>query len=173
MARRPALSGILGGVGLAVLSLGLVLVTPPCGGVARASEGGDFSNDEVDRKQGVLLLPTTGGGDRKARLAVIDIYEPSPALIELAGTLGVNARAENVFGRWKRTRIADNRLPLDERAAEADFENWIRNQPAYDEREHARAAAIGSPRQPRAPRRDAMAEILARVQAAEAAEAAQ
>jgi hypothetical protein len=102
--------------------------TPSSEGV-RAREGEVFSN-EVDRRQGTLLLPTTGGGDRKARLAVIKSYNPSPALIERAAELGVNARAEDVFGKWQRHRIATNRLPLDFDAAEADFENWIRDEAA-------------------------------------------
>jgi hypothetical protein len=59
---------------------------------------------------------------------VIKAYNPSPALIERAAELGVVALAEDVFGKWQRHRIATNRLPLDFEAAEADFENWIRDQ---------------------------------------------
>jgi hypothetical protein len=112
--------------------------TPPAGEF-RAREGEDFSNDEVDRRQGTLLLPTRGGGDRKARLAVIKSYNPSPALIERAAEFGINALAEDVFGKWQRHRIANDRLPLDHAAAEADFENWIRDEARFAERDAARA----------------------------------
>ena len=96
-------------------------------------------------------MPTRGGGDRKARLAVIKAYNPSPALIERAAELGVVALAEDVFGKWQRHRIATNRLPLDFEAAEADFENWIRDQVGFDQR----AAEQSRPDQVAAKRRTA------------------
>jgi hypothetical protein len=121
---------------------------PPAGeSRARPREGEIFSNDggdeEVaDRRQPSLFLPINGGGDRKARLAVINSYNPSPALIERAAELGVDAHAEDVFGKWRRHRIANNRLPLDFEAAEADFENWIRDESRHRdaEREHLRGS---------------------------------
>ena len=95
--------------------------TPPSGGVARAREEGEALYDEIDRRQPSLLLPIKGGRERKARLAVIKNYNPSPALIELVAESGVNVLAEDVLGRWQCHRIATDRLPLDFEAAEADF----------------------------------------------------
>jgi hypothetical protein len=116
---------------------------PPTGEPrARPREGEIFSNDgggeEVaDRRQASLLLPILGSGDRTA---VIKRYNPSPALIELAAAFGFNAHAEDILGRWQRHRIANNRLPLDDAAAEADFENWIRDQPRFEAERAARDA---------------------------------
>jgi hypothetical protein len=113
--------------------------TPPRGGVARAREEREaLSNDEVDRRQPWLLL-IKGGGERKARLAIIKSYNPSPALVERAAELGINAVDEDVFGKWQRHRISTNRLPLDFEAAEADFENWIRDEERFKERDAERA----------------------------------
>jgi hypothetical protein len=114
--------------------------SPPSGESRTRARGEEaFSNGEVDRKQGVLLLPSRGGGDRKARLAVIKSYNPLPALIERAAELGVNALAEDMLGKWRRNRIANNRLPLDFEAAEADFENWIRDEPRFANRDAERS----------------------------------
>jgi hypothetical protein len=125
--------------------------TKPPSGESRARGEEAFSNDggneEVaDRRQPSLFLTINGGGDRKARLAVIKSYNPSPALIERAAELGVTALAEDVFGKWQRHRIANNRLPLDFAAAEADFENWIRDQPRFDAEGAAREAEQPRPR---------------------------
>ena len=116
--------------------------TPPPG-ECRAREEGDFSNDDGDEKQGVLLLPMNGG--REHRLAALKAYNPSPATIQFAADLGVNARDPCMLSKFVDWHIEHNNLPANSEAIDAAYRNWIRNEPRFAGGHHAR----GSPRRPR------------------------
>ena len=83
--------------------------TPPSG-ESRAREGEDFSVDGVDAKQGVLLLPINGGGQRMAPLRR---YNPPDALADFAAQLGINARADSVLGEFIDYYLERGVLPED------------------------------------------------------------
>lgn len=104
--------------------------TPPSG-ESRAREGEDFSLDGVDSKQGVLLLPIKGGGQRMAPLRR---YNPPDALVDFAAQLGVNARADSVLGEFIDYYLQQAVLPKD---IDAAFRRWVRRQARFAERDAA------------------------------------
>lgn len=96
----------------------------PLAGESHARERGDFSqNDEVERRQGVLLLPIDGGGER---MAPLKCFEPSAELVDWASALyAVNARDDGLLGKFRDWHLEHNKLPAD---LEAAYRNWIRNE---------------------------------------------
>jgi hypothetical protein len=106
--------------------------TPPSG-ESRAREGEDFSIDRVDEKQGVLLLPINGGGQRMAPLRR---YNPPEALVDMAAQLGINARADSVLGEFIDYYLERGVLPED---IDAAFRRWVRRQARFAERDAAQS----------------------------------
>jgi hypothetical protein len=101
--------------------------TPPSG-ESRAREE-DFSNDWVNEKQGVLLPPINGGGDRMAPLRR---YNPSAELLDWAREFyGVNALDERVLGEFIDWHIEHNNLPGNIGAIEAAYRRWIRREARF------------------------------------------
>ena len=106
--------------------------TPPSG-ESRAREGEDLSVDGVDAKQGVLLLPINGGGQRMAPLRR---YNPPEALVDMAAQLGINARADSVLGEFIDYYLERGVLPED---IDAAFRRWVRRQARFAERDAAQS----------------------------------
>jgi hypothetical protein len=111
--------------------------TPPSG-ETRAREGGeDFSNDEVDGRQGVLLLPLNGRDDRRSLLKK---YNPSAALIDWAREqYGINALDDCVLSEFIDWHIEHNKLPSDIEAIEASYRRWLRRELRFAEQSRHRA----------------------------------
>jgi|HubBroStandDraft_6_1064221.scaffolds.fasta_scaffold129188_2 hypothetical protein len=88
---------------------------------SRAHAGGGFSQNPVEEKQS-MLLPSNCA---RERLEALKTFNPSGPLIDWAAELGVNARADNVLGKFIDHHCANGRVPAD---LEAAFRNWIRNE---------------------------------------------
>jgi hypothetical protein len=85
-----------------------------------------------DEKQGVLLLPINGGGDR---MAPLKRYNPSAELVDWAAELGVNALADGVLGEFIDYRLEHDKLPAD---IEAAYRRWVRREQRFAERDAER-----------------------------------
>src|SRR5271170_2142159 len=88
---------------------------------SRAHAGGGFSQNPVEEKQSVPLPSNCARG----RLEALKTFNPSGPLIDWAAELGINARADNVLGKFIDHHCAHGRVPAD---LEAAFRNWIRNE---------------------------------------------
>jgi hypothetical protein len=109
--------------------------TPPSG-ESRAREEEDFSNDWVNEKQGVLLPPINGGGDRMAPLRR---YNPSAELLDWAREFyGVNALDERVLGEFIDWHIEHDKLPGNIGAIEAAYRRWVRREARFAEQSRHR-----------------------------------
>jgi hypothetical protein len=110
---------------------------PPAGESPARARGEDFSNDEVDGRQEVLLLPFNRRGDRRA---LLKRYNPSAALVDWAREqYGVNALDDRVLGKFIDWHIKHpDKLPVDIEAIEAAYRNWIRDQPRFSEQSRHR-----------------------------------
>src|SRR5271170_4576508 len=86
-----------------------------------AHAGGGFSQNPVEEKQSVPLPSNCARG----RLEALKTFNPSGPLIDWAAELGINARADNVLGKFIDHHCAHGRVPAD---LEAAFRNWIRNE---------------------------------------------
>ena len=116
--------------------------TPPSG--ERAREGEGFSNDRVEKKQGVLLMPMKGG--REQQLAALRAYTPSDELVDWAAKeFGIDALADNILGKFKAHHCASRKPPPADR--EAAYRKWIYNEPNFAGGHNARGLA-GRPRRP-------------------------
>jgi DNA-binding MarR family transcriptional regulator len=107
--------------------------TDPPSGESRAREGdrGFFDDGVDDEKQGVLLLPINGGGDR---MAPLKRYNPSAELVDWAAELGVNALADGVLGEFIDYRLEYDKLPAD---IEAAYRRWVRREQRFAEQRDA------------------------------------
>jgi len=108
--------------------------TDPPSGESRAREGdrGFFDDGVDDEKQGVLLLPINGGGDR---MAPLKRYNPSAELVDWAAELGVNALADGVLGEFIDYHLDHDKLPAD---IEAAYRRWVRREQRFAERDAER-----------------------------------
>jgi hypothetical protein len=108
--------------------------TAPPSGESRAREGDRvFFDDGVDdEKQGVLLPPINGGGDR---MAPLKRYNPSAELVDWAAELGVNALADGVLGEFIDYHLDHDKLPAD---IEAAYRRWVRREQRFAERDAER-----------------------------------
>jgi hypothetical protein len=115
--------------------------TPPLG-ESRAREGEDFSNDWLDEKQGVLLLPINGGGDRMEPLRR---YNPSAELVAWARELyGISALDERVLGEFIDWHIEHDNLPRNIEAIEAAYRRWIRREARFVQQSRHRPQEHGN-----------------------------
>jgi len=103
--------------------------TDPPSGESRARGEEDFSNDWVNEKQGVLLTPINGGGDRMAPLRR---YNPSAELLDWASeSYSINALDERVLGEFIDWHIEHDNLPGNIGAIEAAYRRWIRREARF------------------------------------------
>jgi hypothetical protein len=110
--------------------------TPPSGEQRARTRGEVFSN-EVDRRQGELLLPFSGRADRRALLKG---FNPSAATVDWAREqYDVNALDDRVLGKYIDRRIEKNQLPVDLEACEAGYRNWIRDEARFAEQSRGRS----------------------------------
>ena len=110
--------------------------TPPSGESHARARGEDFSNDEFDGRQGALLLPFNGRGDRRA---LLKNYNPSAALVYLAREQhGINALDDRVLSEFIDWHIEHNKLPSDIEAIEAAYRRWIRRERRFAEQSRHR-----------------------------------
>ena len=100
--------------------------TPPSGESHARARGADLSNNEVDGRQGLLLLPFNRRSDLRA---LLKNYNPSAALVDLAREQhGINALDDRVLGEFIDWHIEHNKLPRDIEAIEAAYRRWIRRE---------------------------------------------